>query len=99
MTTIVCPLPPDRRHPADYRDEIEHEEVARILSELGANHPARAAYYSGAASDSIALTQLLPDRKDLVELPVAAYLGHNDRIWAKYRGATQVRSTYSPLRR
>jgi hypothetical protein len=35
--------PSERRHWADYRDEIEHAEVARILSELPAEHPARVA--------------------------------------------------------
>ena len=30
------PVARDRRHPADYRDDIEHAEVARILSEPSA---------------------------------------------------------------
>jgi hypothetical protein len=42
------PIPPERRQPADYRDELEHTEVARILSELPAEHPARVAYSEGA---------------------------------------------------
>jgi len=28
------PLPKDKRHPANYRDEIEHAEVVAALSEL-----------------------------------------------------------------
>lgn len=49
------PLAPERRHPADYRDEIERAEVAKILSELPDDHIALYAYYTGAreAADSI----------------------------------------------
>lgn len=83
---MLVPLPQQNRHPADYRDEIEHEEVARILCELDENHPACVAYCGGTLSDTISLTLLPKDRNDLVERLVAAYLGHNDRIWAKYRG-------------
>jgi hypothetical protein len=90
MAIIVHPLPRDMRHPADYRDEIEHWEVARVLSELAEDHPARVAYDSGAISDSIALTHRLASRKDLVERLVAAYLGHNDRIWANYLGVSSL---------
>jgi hypothetical protein len=43
---MLAPLPQQNRHPADYRDEIEHEEVSRILSESDENHPARVAYCS-----------------------------------------------------
>lgn len=42
MSTHVQRLPPERRHPADYRDDIEHAEVAQIMSELPEDHPARA---------------------------------------------------------
>ena len=63
---MLAPLPQHNRHAADYRDEIEHEEVARILCELDENHPARVAYCSGRLSDTISLTRLLKDRRDLV---------------------------------
>ena len=33
MTTNLEPLSAGRHHPADYRDEIEHAEVARILAD------------------------------------------------------------------
>ena len=91
MTATLEPLPRDRRHPADYRDEIEHAAIAEILAELPENHPARVAHYSGTreASDSIQLSHLLADRMDLVERLVAARTGHIDRIWARYYGATR----------
>ena len=60
-------LPKEKRHPADYRDDIEHAEVAAALSDLPEDHPARAAYSSGELSDSIALTHLLKDRRDIAE--------------------------------
>jgi hypothetical protein len=41
MSLAHEPVPPDRRHPADYRDELEHAKVARILSELQAEQLAR----------------------------------------------------------
>ncbi|HWM41485.1 MAG TPA: hypothetical protein VNP36_03515 [Burkholderiales bacterium] len=84
------PLPKENRHPADYRDELEHAEVAAALSELPDDHPARAAYSTGALSDSIALTHLVKDRRDISERLVAAYLSHNARIWAKHRGGAHV---------
>ena len=85
------PLAPERRHPADYRDEIEHAEVVKILSELPADHFALYAYYTGAgeASDSISLARLLTDRMDLAERLVAAYMGHGHRIWARYYSAAE----------
>lgn len=83
MATVAPLLPCDKRHPADYRDDIEHAQVAAALSELPEDHPARLAYCSGAVSDSIALTHLLKERRDLVDRLVAAYLGHNHRICAK----------------
>ena len=74
-----------QRHPADYRDELEHAEVAAVLAELPEDHPARVAYYSGAreASDSIGLGHLVADRPDLVQRLVDAYMAHGARIWAK----------------
>lgn len=79
------PLAPERRHPADYRDEIEHAEVTQVLTELPEDHPACLAYASGArgASDSLSMTHLLSDRADLVARLVVAYLGHGARINAK----------------
>jgi hypothetical protein len=84
-------IPPERRHPADYRDEIEHAEVARILSGLPENHPARIAYAAGAreAADSISLTHLVADHRDLVgalvEANLAAYWRTRDRQGGHFR--------------
>lgn len=36
------PMVKGKRRPADYRDDIEHAEVAAALSELPEDHPARA---------------------------------------------------------
>jgi hypothetical protein len=82
------PLAPERRHPADYRDEIEHADVARILSGLPDEHIAIYAYYTGArnAADSIGLTHLLTDRMDLVDRLVAAYTIASSRIWMRSPG-------------
>lgn len=65
-TMSVQPIPPERRHRADYRDEIEQAEVARILSELPADHAARVACATGAreAADSISLAHRVADRRD-----------------------------------
>jgi hypothetical protein len=82
MTSALQPLPRERRHPADYRDDIEHAEVAAVLSELPEDHPARIAHYSGAreASDSIQLTHLVKERPDLVQRLTKGYLAHGMRI-------------------
>ncbi len=45
---MTQPLHQSKRHPSDYRDELEHAEVAAVLGELPSEHPARIAYYSGA---------------------------------------------------
>jgi hypothetical protein len=97
MTTLA-PLPPERRHPADYRDDIEHAEVAAILSELSDGHPARAAYSSGAreASDSIQLSHLLTERMDLVDRLTKAYFEHQGRIWDRYTGTGNVQTRCAP---
>ena len=73
------------RHPCDYRDRIEHAEVAAALAELPEDHPARVAYAASAveASDSLSLTHLVADRMDLVHRLVAAYMAHQDRIWQR----------------
>lgn len=86
----MTPLPKEKRHPADYRDEIEHSEVAAALSELPADHPACVAYSNATISDSIALSQLLADRMDIVDRLVAAYRGHSNRILGKARGASHL---------
>ena len=89
MSANVQPLPPERRHPADYRDDLEHADVAAVLSELPEDHPARVAYLSRAreAADSLGMTHLLADRMDLVQRLVAAYSAHAERIWAGYGGS------------
>jgi len=82
------PIPPERRHRADYRDEIEHAEVARILSELPAEHPARVAYTTGAreASDADSLTWLVADSRDLVQALVDANMAAWRRTLARQGG-------------
>ena len=94
MSANVQPLPPERRHPADYRDDLEHADVAAVVSELPEDHAARVAYLSGAreAADSLRMTHLLPDRMDLVQRLVAAYSAHADRIWCASPGG------FRPLR-
>jgi len=76
------------RHPADYRDEQEHAEVARILSVLSEDHPARVAYATGAreASDSISLTWLVADRRDIVQALVEANMAAWRRTMARHGG-------------
>jgi hypothetical protein len=70
------PPPPEHRHCADYRDELEHAEVARILFELPVEHPARTACSTGAreACDSISLTWLVAERRDIVHALAEANL-------------------------
>ena len=88
MIAAQKPLPPERRHGADYRDEIEHAEVARILSDLHAEHPARVAYATGAreASDSISLTWLVADRRDMVQALTEANMAAWCRTLARQGG-------------
>jgi hypothetical protein len=88
MTPAQQPIPPVRRHRADYGDEIEHAEVARVLSELLAEHPARVAYSTGAreASDSISLTWLVADRRDMVRALTEANLAAYRRTLARQGG-------------
>ncbi len=92
MANLMKPLAPDRRHPCDYRDDIEHAEVAQILAELPADHRACVAYASGAreAADSLSLTHLVADRPDLVARLIAAYEGHSGRIWKQHAGAAHL---------
>lgn len=80
--------PPAVRHPADYRDELEHAEVARILSELPETHQARVPYETGAreAADSISLSWLVADRRELVDALVEANLAAYRRTLARSGG-------------
>lgn len=82
------PPPPERRHPADCRDEIEHAEVGKILSVLPEDHPARTAYAAGAreAADSCALTHLMPERRELAASLVEANLAAWRRVLARQGG-------------
>lgn len=63
----VKPLPKERRHVADYRDELEHEAVAEILSELPDEHQAIYIYSTARTSSTAELSYYLTDRMDLVE--------------------------------
>lgn len=67
----------------DTRDEIEIAQIGDALACLREDHPAGVAYSSSAAeaADSLSLTHLLPERRDLGQRLVAAYLAHSDRIW------------------
>lgn len=87
MTSPV-PSTPERRYPADYRDEIEHAEVAKILSVLPVEHPARVAYATGAreASDSISLSWFVADRRDVVQALTEANLAAYRRTLARQGG-------------
>lgn len=80
----VKPLPPNLRHPSDYRDDIEHVEVARILSELPDRHPARTAYTSGAweGANTLSLSRLCASRLDVVERLIGVYSAHAERARA-----------------
>lgn len=88
MHPALHPTPPERRHCADYRDEQEHVEVARILSALPKDHPARIAHTSGAreASGSISLTWLVADRPDIVHALTQANLAAYRRTLARQGG-------------
>lgn len=56
----ISPLAKYRRHPADYRDELEHAEVAQVLSELPGDYAVRVAYACGAreAAKTVVFTSL-----------------------------------------
>lgn len=91
MCLALAPTLPERRHRADCRDEEEHAEVARILSELPDEHPARIAYMTGTreASDSISLSYLVADRphvvRALTEANMATWRRMLDRQGAYFR--------------
>ena len=83
---MTCtPLGHARRHPADYRDELEHAEVARVLADLPAEHPARVPYLTGAreAADSISLSHLVADRCGMVRALTEANLAAYRRMLAR----------------
>ena len=74
----VRPLPPEKRHPSDYRDDAEHAQVASILSELPPKHPARVAYASGSweGANTLSLIRLVVTRMDIVDRLLAVYTEH-----------------------
>ena len=99
MKTIQ-PLSPEERHPSDYRDDVEHEEVARILSELPERHPARVAYASGAwaGANTLSLSSLVSQHMDLVDRLIAVYEAHAaeakvppdpDRAWTLWKASAR----------
>jgi len=79
------PLSPHTRHPADYRDDAEHAEIARILSELPEHHPARVAYASGSweGANTLSLSRLVAQRMDLVERLIEVYSTHAAQAHAR----------------
>ena len=74
----VRPLPPNKRHPSDYRNDQEHREIARILSELPDKHPARIAYSSGSweGANTLSLMRFVVKRMDLVDRLLEVYTAH-----------------------
>ena len=74
----VRPLPPEKRHPSDYRDDAEHAQIALILSELPPKHPARVAYGSGAweGANTLSLIRFVVNRTDMVDRLIAVYAEH-----------------------
>lgn len=86
----VHPLAPDKRHPSDYRDDAEHAQIALILSDLPAKHPARVAYSSGAweGANTLSLIRLVVGRMDMVDRLLAVYSEHAAN--AGFRPAPQL---------
>lgn len=76
--SAVRPLPLNKRHPSDYRNDQEHREIARLLSELPDKHPARIAYASGAweGANTLSLMRLLAKRIDLIDRLLEIYNAH-----------------------
>ena len=74
----VRPLPPESRHPSDYRDDAEHAQIALILSELPPKHPARVAYSSGSweGANTLSLIRFLVNRMDMVDRLLGVYSEH-----------------------
>lgn len=88
--SAVRPLPPQKRHPSDYRDDAEHAQIALILSELPPKHPARVAYSSGAweGANTLSLIRLVVNRMDMVDRLLAVYSEHAGN--AAFRPAPQL---------
>lgn len=86
----VRPLPPEKRHPSDYRDDAEHAQIALILSELPPKHPARVAYSSGVweGANTLSLIRLVVSRMDMVDRLLAVYSEHAGN--AAFRPAPQL---------
>lgn len=84
------PLPPEKRHPSDYRDDAEHAQIAQILSELPSKHPARVAYASGAweGANTLSLIRLVVNQTDMVDRLLAVYSDHAGN--APFRPAPQL---------
>ena len=84
------PLPPEKRHPSDYRDDAEHAEIALILSELPPKHPARLAYSSGSweGANTLSLSRLVAGRMEMVDRLLAVYSEHAAN--APFRPAPQI---------
>ena len=70
--------PPANKPPPDFRDDEEKAEVARILSVLPAEHPARVAFAQG--RDTIALTHLVGDAELTAKALTKAFLAGANRI-------------------
>jgi hypothetical protein len=84
------PLPPQKRHPSDYRDDAEHAQIALILSELPPKHPARIAYSSGSweGANTLSLIRLVASRTEMVDRLLAVYSEHAAN--AAFRPAPQL---------
>jgi hypothetical protein len=86
----VRPLPPEKRHPSDYRDDAEHAQIALILSELPAKHPARVAYLSGAweGANTLSLIRLVAKQPEMVDRLIEIYTANAAN--AAFRPAPQL---------
>ncbi|SRR6266852_3513283 len=61
------------------RDEQANVEVADVLAELPEDHAARIAFAEG--KDTITLTHLVADRKDLIARLMESYWARHDRVF------------------
>jgi len=88
--SAVRPLPPEKRHPSDYRDDAEHAQVALILSDLPPKHPALVAYTAGAweGANTLSLIRLVLSRTDIADRLLAVYTQHAPN--AAFRPAPQL---------
>src|ERR671910_2753759 len=91
------------RKPPDVRDAEEHAAVAAALRDLHADHAARRASAEGA--DTIKLTHLAADRREIVEALTQAYLAGWRRSLARWSAVfssrvrpvtASINSTMSP---